>query len=225
MGRENPPLRSQPAPTRQHTIALDQHHAEVAGRPAHRPAAGRPRQRGGGRPAAAAAGGPGVAGATRRLGAGEAALQAPHVAPRRSPARNPASPAPEQAPAAAPWHQQQLRHASEDLQVRWVAPPPLLPAQASSPPARSLEPCHPRLRCRSHAAELLPEPYYHKIVDHTLDDLLERLEVRLAACAARCKGTWPELCSADHAPPVPSPLTCSTWWRSWIIWMQMWSTA
>lgn len=28
----------------------------------------------------------------------------------------------------------------------------------------------------SHAAEELPEPYYHKIVDHTLDDLLERLE-------------------------------------------------
>lgn len=35
----------------------------------------------------------------------------------------------------------------------------------------------PALPCCSHAAEQIPEPYFHKIVDHTLDDLLERLEV------------------------------------------------
>ena len=40
--------------------------------------------------------------------------------------------------------------------------------------------------CCSHAAEELPEPYYHKIVDHTLDDLLERLEVR----PQRVVGAW-----------------------------------
>lgn len=45
----------------------------------------------------------------------------------------------------------------------------------------------------SAAAHLLPEGYFHKIVDHTLDDLLERLEVGrvlgggMARCVVSCQ--------------------------------------
>lgn len=53
--------------------------------------------------------------------------------------------------------------------------------------------------------EQLPEPYYHKIVDHTLDDLLERLEV--CCCPALCwfaaaAGTGFGASSASCAAPI-----------------------